>query len=316
MDNTVPQVRVAVFPGAGEQLHGTDLHKTFENGKVCFILSNMAQLNFEPILNDLAEGKITAEEASRRIEELKRVAKLASDAQEEYGSSTGYTDEASSDGPTQHGPRPGGLERVRVSSVGRRVRIEGDPSVATLSVEGQHVLRRTGTVMEVTANGEIGPRFSGFSIIRPPHTKEHFSDIALGKELHVRVNPKLIVDVEVTTGGLKTVKVPRFGRVRVTGTGSTLEDVVEVQDLLAQAGGVTVEGPISSGRSRLRVESGSMTVNLTTGANVAIRGDARLGRISWPGDNSGDVDEYVVGNGAARLEVSVLMGMAAIKVEE
>ena len=59
-----------------------------------------------------------------------------------------------------------------------------------------------------------------------------------------------------------------------------------------------------------------MTVTLTTGANVAIRGDAKVGRISWPGESSSDVDEYVVGNGAARLEVSVLMGMATIKVEE
>lgn len=288
----------------------------FHNGKQCFTLWHMAKLNFEPILSDLAEGKITAEEASRRIEELKKIAAMAADAQREYSGSTGEAYSTDDDEGTPQGSRPGGLERVKISSVGRRVRIIGDSSIATLSVEGQHVLRRTGTVMEITANGEIGPRFDGFSIIRPPHKMEHFSDIALGKELVVRINPKLIVDVELTTGGLKTEKVPRFGRVRVTAAGSHLEDVVEVQDLLAQAGGVTVEGPISSGRSRLRVESGSLNVTLTTGANVAIRGDAKLGRITWPGDTSSEVDEYVVGNGGARLEVSVLMGMASIKVED
>ena len=278
----------------------------------------MAKLNFEPILSDLAEGKITAEEASRRIEELKKVGAMAAEAQREYAGNSADDDTPGGEEqePTRHGPRPGGLERGKISSTGRRVRIEGDPSIATLSVEGQHVLRRTGTVMEITATGEIGPRFDGFSLIRPPHKMEHLSDIALGKELVVRINPKLIVDVELTTGGLKTTKVPRFGRVRVTAAGSSLEDVVEVEDLLAQAGGVSVEGPISSGRSKLRVESGSMTVTLTTGANVAIRGDAKVGRISWPGESSSDVDEYVVGNGAARLEVSVLMGMATIKVEE
>lgn len=277
----------------------------------------MAKLNFEPILSDLAEGKITAEEASRRIEELKKVAAMAAEAQREFaGDNSDDAYSSDDDKPMNHGPRPGGLERVKISSTGRRVRIIGDSSIATLSVEGQHVLRRTGTVMEITANGEIGPRFDGFSIIRPPHKMEHFSDIALGKELVVRINPKLIVDVELTTGGLKTSKVPRFGRVRVTAAGSSLEDVIEVQDLLAQAGSVSVEGPISSGRSRLRVESGSMSVTLTTGANVAIRGDAKVGRISWPGETNAEVDEYVVGNGAARLEVSVLMGMASIKVED
>ncbi len=275
----------------------------------------MAKLNFEPILNDLAEGKITAEEASRRIEELKKVAAMAAEAQKEFGGEPKAGSSHDTEPEGEPGSRPGGLDRVKIQATGRRVRIEGDPTIATLSVEGQHILRRTGTVMEITANGEIGPRFDGFSIIRPPHKMEHLSDIALGKELVIKINPKLIVDVELTTGGLKTTKVPRFGRVRVTAAGSSLEDVIEVQDLLAQAGSVSVEGPISSGRSRLRVESGSLSVTLTRGANVAVRGDAKLGRIAWP-HSGGDVDEYVVGNGGARLEVSVLMGMAAIKVEE
>lgn len=277
----------------------------------------MAKLNFEPILNDLAEGKITAEEASRRIEELKKVAALAAEAQKDLGGAGADTDDPSAQATTDQGPkvRPGGLERVQIQATGRRVRIEGDSSIATLSVEGQHVLRRTGTVMEINATGEIGPRFEGFSLIRPPHTMEHLSDIALGKELLVRVNPKLIVDVEITTGGLKVQGIPHLGRVRVTGAGCTVEDVVEVQDLLTQAGGVTVEGPISQGRSKLRVESGTMTLVLKPGANVAVTGDTRLGRIAWPGESS-EVDEYVVGNGSARLTLSVVMGMATVKVEE
>lgn len=269
----------------------------------------MAKLNFEPILNDLAEGAITADEASRRIEELKRVAAMAEEAQ------SSFTADSPSEGETgesQQQFKPGGLDRVRVSAVGRRVRIEGDSSIATLSVEGQHVLRRTGSVMEIQATGELGPRFDGFSILRPK--VGGVGDIAFGKELVIKVNPKLVVDVELTTGGLKTERVPRLGRIRVTAGASTLEDVVEVQDLLAQAGSVSVEGPISSGRSRLRVESGNLNVTLTPGANVAIRGDSKMGRISWPGD-SNDVDEYTVGNGAARLEMSVFMGMATIKVE-
>ena len=266
----------------------------------------MAKLNFEPILNDLAEGKITADEARRRIEELKQVAKATEDVSEPA------SEQSSAEGAQA---RNGGLERVQIQATGRRVRIEGDSQVATLSVEGEHVLRRTGTVMEINATGELGPRFDGFSLIRPPRTKEHLSDIALGKELLVKVNPKLFVDVEITTGGLKVRNLPRLGRVRVTGANCSIEDAVEVQDLLAQAGGVTVEGPISQGRSKLRVESGAMTVVLTPGANVSVTGDTKLGRINWPSESS-DVDEYVVGNGAARLKMSVVMGMATLKVEE
>lgn len=269
----------------------------------------MSKPNFEPILAELAEGKISAEEARRRIEELKQVAALAAQAEKDLG----LDDEPAAEESPRF--RPGGLERVRIQATGRRVRVEGDSTISTLSVEGQHLLRRTGTVMEITANGEIGPRFDGFSLIRPPRSMDDLSDIALGKELVIKVNPKLIVDVEITTGGLKITRVPRVGRIRVTAAACTIEGAAEVSDLLAQAAGVTVEGPISVGRSRLRVESGSLTVNLTPGANVAVRGEAKVGRISWPGEAS-DVNEYVIGNGSASLEVSAFMGMATIRAEE
>ncbi len=254
-----------------------------------------------PILDDLAAGRIDAAEAGRRIDAAKAAA--------------GAPGPAPEDTTTDGGPKAGGLARVAVTAVGRRVRIEGDPTVSTLTIDGPHVLRRVGTVMEVNSTGEFGPSFQGFSLIRPPRNLDDLRDIGLGKELTIRVNPKLIVDAEVTTGGLRTVGVPRLGRIRVTAGGSSLDDVHEVEDLLSQAGGISVSGPISMGRSRLRVESGTLTVHLTKGANVTIRGEARLGRITWPGGGEG-VDEYVIGNGSARLDVAVVMGMATIKSEE
>ena len=265
----------------------------------------MHNVDLGPILDDLAAGRIDAREAANRIEAAKAAAGV--------GAASTQADE-SADTTRRGGPQAGGLSRISVTAVGRRVRIEGDPSVATLSIDGPHVLRRVGTVMEVSSAGEIGPSFQGFSLINMPRSLDDLRDIGLGKELVIRVNPQLIVDAEVTTGGLRTVKVPRLGRIRVTAGGSTLEGVEEVEDLLSQAGSVTVEGLISVGRSRLKVESGSLALNLARGANVTIRGEARLGRISWP-DGGDKVDEYVVGNGSARLDVAVVMGMATVKSE-
>ena len=268
----------------------------------------MSNVDLGPILDDLAAGRIDAKEASRRIEAAKRAGAAADDAYEVPD------EETPADTTRKGGPKAGGLARVSITAVGRRVRVEGDPSVSTLTIEGPHVLRRVGTVMEVNSTGEIGPNFGGFSLIRPPRSLDDLRDIGLGKELIVRVNPKLIVDAEVTTGGLRTIGVPRLGRIRVTAGGSNLEDVQEIEDLLSQAGGISVEGPISLGRSRLKVESGSLSINLTKGANVTIRGEAKLGRISWP-DGGDKVDEYVVGNGSARLDIAVVMGMATVRSE-
>ena len=254
----------------------------------------MTNPDLSSILDDLAAGRIDTAEANRRISALKN--------------KTGDASRSTQSGPKQEEApkgKPGGLTRVSITAVGRRVRIEGDSSIATLSVEGPHVLRRNGEVMEVSSTGEFGPNLTGFSLIRPPRSLDDLRDIGLGKELLVKVNPKLIIDVEATTGG---------GRVRVTAGGCHLSDVVEVSDLLSQAGGVTVEGPISLGRSRLKVESGSLTLILKPGSSVTVHADAKFGHIRWPEDNGG-ADEVVFGNGSARCDLTVTMGLATVKSE-
>ena len=119
------------------------------------------------------------------------------------------------------------------------------------------------------------------------------------------------MDVEATTGGVRSLRVPRLGRIRVTAGGCHLSDVTEVTDLLSQAGSVTVEGPISQGRSKIKVESGSLSLNLKPGSNVTMHAEARLGHIRWPEDNAG-ASEVMIGNGAARCDVTVVMGFASI----
>ncbi|HNV11865.1 MAG TPA: hypothetical protein PKN27_11110 [Propionibacteriaceae bacterium] len=313
----------------------------------------MSDLDLTPILNDLAAGRIDAAEASRRIDALKARAASAerastgSDAdtprhsddeagrrqyspfaRESFRTQTTPADVeaepveaepvvaepvAEAEAPR---PRTKGLDRVIIRSTGRRVRLVGDASVATLSVEGPHVLRRTGNVLEVTSDGDLGPSIDGFSFIRPPRSLDDLRQVtvALGKELYVRVNPSIPVDVEVTAGTLSSHKVPTLGKVRVTAGSAGLHDVEEASDVLVQAGSATVEGPLQRGRSRVRVESGQLTVTLTEGANVTVRAEAQLGRIAWPADVQGSVDEYVIGNGSGRLDVGIVMGFAAIKV--
>lgn len=221
--------------------------------------------------------------------------------------------------PEVSSPRPTGskgVDKVIVRSVGRRVRIIGDSTVATLSASGPHVLRRTGKTLEVSSDGDIGPNFGSFSIIRPPRSVDDLRTLATGKELVVKVNPNIPVDVEVTAGSLHTSKVPVLGKVRVTAGGASLNDVIEVSDALVQAGSASVRGDISQGRSRVRVESGSLTIHLGSESNVTVRAETQLGRVSWPGEQSGSIDEYVAGNGAARLDIGVVMGHASVREVE
>ena len=280
-----------------------------------------------PILEDLAAGRIDASEAARRIDALKAAAEQTSEPSDDE-----IAGEA--DRPGQHAsgvfnqppfvedvpPSPRratgakGVDRVSVRAVARRVRIVGDGSVATASVDGPHVLRRSGSVLEVTSDGDIGPSFDGFEL-RPPRSFDDLRSIGLGKELLVRVNPSIAVDAEVTAGALTTEGVPFLGKIRVTAGGATLDRVAEANDVLVQAGSATIRGDLATGRSRIRCESGSLDIELGDRSSVTVRTDVQLGKVSWVGADNDHVDEVVLGSGAARLDVGVVMGWATIKAD-
>ena len=227
-----------------------------------------------------------------------------------------------SDPPQPEPPRPGakpvntsGVERIAVRAVGRRVRIIGETAVATLSADGPHVLRRNGAVLEVSSDGELGASLDGFSILRGvPRNMEDIRALSLGKELLLRVNPSIVVDVEVTAGSLNTERVPHLGTVRVTAGGARLLDVHQLDDVLVQAGSATIKGAIDRGRNQIRAESGSLSITLHDDSNVTVTTESQLGRVSWAGGHTGAGDEVVMGNGSAKLDVKVVMGSATVRV--
>jgi len=300
------------------------------------------------ILEELAAGRIDAAEAAVRIDRLKAAGSTTAPAAggdaepapepparevdtEPWAAATDRPQHATVAterfGPAAPPPAPEvpapepkpvnttGVERISVRAVGRRVRIIGEIAVATLSADGPHVLRRNGSVLEVSSDGELGASLDGFSILRGvPRTMEDVRALSLGKELLLRVNPAVVVDVEMTAGNLNTERVPHLGKVRVTAGGAKLLDVTEINDALVQAGSATIKGSITRGRNRIRVESGSLSITLGDDSNVTVTGESQLGRISWAGGHTGAGDEVVMGNGSAKLDVEVVMGHAQVRV--
>lgn len=218
---------------------------------------------------------------------------------------------AQSDPQRSTTPRTG--PRVAIRTVGHRVRVIGDDTVQTVAVDGSHVLRRSAEVIEV-ATEEVGRPFEKFSLLRPPRSLDEVRELGLGKELLVRVNPSLVVDAEVTAGALRSSNVPHLGRVRVTAGGARLDDVEQIDDALFQTGASSVSGTIGRGRSRVRCESGSLTVRLGAGSNVTVHADSTMGRVVWAGGHSGAGGEVIMGNGSARLDVGAVMGRAVVHV--
>lgn len=226
---------------------------------------------------------------------------------------TGATETpVSSSLPHEPAVRSTGPTRLRVRAVGRRVRIVGEPFLATVAVEGPHVMRHDGDVLTVASEGEFQATLDNFTL-RTPNLRdlqERFVDLT--RELVIKVNPRLDVEIEVTAGSVSIERAPRVSHVRITAGSAKLRDVTGPLDLLVQGGSATIEGGISVGDSKLRVESGSLQVNLLVGTNATVTNDVQLGRLSWDGESGGPA-QRIVGNGAAGLRIEGMMGAVTVR---
>ena len=286
------------------------------------------------ILRDLAEGRIDASEAERLIQQAQAATATADAAgatdttqaddtthedapPDDAGASTGAEQAVEAElVEEEHRAGANGVDAITVRVVGRRLRVIGDPSVSTLVADGPHTLRRRGRVLEVSSDGELGPGFDAFTMFRVPRTVDDLRNVGLnqfgfGRELVLRVNPAIPVDVELTAGTLATSALPRLGKVRVTGGSARLSGLETIEDALIQAGSATIRGTLRRGRSRVRVESGQLTVDLGPGADVTVRADAQMGKVVWPGEQQA-IDEYVAGEGVGRLDIGVVMGFVTV----
>ncbi|MEV5966647.1 hypothetical protein AB0L70_33070 [Kribbella sp. NPDC051952] len=208
-------------------------------------------------------------------------------------------------------PIPSGVQRVTVRAIGRRVRLIGEPAIGGVAVDGPHVIKRDGDTLAISSEGDMGVSIDGFSMLRnPTNLKSHVNGLA--KELSIRVNPSLQVEVEVTGGSVNAERLPGLTRVRVTAGTAKVTDVDGPIDVLVQAGSATLDAQITKGRSRVRVESGTANVSLRRGSDVRVHTEAQLGRVTWTGAVSGQSKDVEIGRGRAALDVEVLVGTAQI----
>jgi hypothetical protein len=208
-------------------------------------------------------------------------------------------------------PVPAGVQRVTVRAIGRRVRLIGEPAINGVAVDGPHVIKRDGDTLAISSEGDMGVSIDGFSMLRnPTDLRSHVNGLA--KELSIRVNPSLQVEVDVTAGSVNAERLPGLSRVRVTAGTAKVADVDGPIDLLVQAGSATLDAQITKGHSRVRVESGSANVALRRGSDVRVHSEAQLGRVTWIGAVTGPSKDVEIGRGRAALDVEVLVGTAQI----
>lgn len=262
------------------------------------------------ILEDVAAGRLSPEEAAERLDRL---------GKEPSGPSTRPRFEKTP-------PPPEGVKRVRITGVVGTLAVIGEPGVAGGSATGAHRARYDGDALVIEAGDEEsggwfqeGGRLGG----RQWGTGRSYGWGGLAgigrwkTPLEVRMNPDLPLEVELTAGSVvvrdlnAAVKLDVLaGNVRMTGVSGPLEVGVG-------SGTIGARAKVAQGQSRIRCELGNVNVHLEAGSNVQVTGRAHVGRVALPGRErgfgAGQVeDTAIVGTGEATLDVETSAGAITV----
>lgn len=254
------------------------------------------------ILEDVAAGRLDPTEAARLLDEA--------DSAESQGDHPG---DATAEEPAP--PSVPAINRVEVRATSRRVRLIGDPSVREFAVDGPHQVRRDGSTLHITGDTQPMPTDDTFVLITGGRFREAAERVqrGLGQNigLTVRVRPDLAVGAEVIAGSLHVEGLRNLDHVRATAASLRVQDAETPIDVLVQAGSAQLATRQTRGRSRIRCESGSLTLRLLDGTDARVRHDVQLGKFTTQPEQRTDRD-IVVGTGAAEIDIEVVMGAVTV----
>jgi hypothetical protein len=247
------------------------------------------------IVNQVASGRITAEEGAARLESLESV-----------------ESPAPSQPATPTVTPTSAARRVKVSSVIGSAEIVGDPSIAYAVAEGPHRARQEGDTMVI----EQGPLDENdtFSFGRGDR-RMFVNSIDPGRrKLKVRMNPDLALTVQVNAGSLRVEGVHGAISGEVLAGGCKISDFTSPLDLSIQAGNLSASGRLDGGASKVRCEMGNVTINLEKGSSVKVTARTTMGRVSVESGGAEPVilglsaKQVTVGSGEGSLDVDCTMG--------
>jgi hypothetical protein len=232
-------------------------------------------------------------------------------------------------------PRQPELRHLVVEGMFREVRVQGDPQVADVAVDGPHRARREGETIHIDAREDDGQHPFRFSRARGrwgpswggggPSRGRGGPSWGGGSdaELVIRVRPDVDVRVELTAGLLVVGGLDGRLDVDIAAGTARLREIPGPLDVRVGTGSIKLATTLRQGVSRVRCGAGTADIELQPGSDVRVRARTHVGRISGMGGNSGmggrDFDsaeasltgaqrEMNIGPGTAQLDVDVDLG--------
>jgi hypothetical protein len=221
---------------------------------------------------------------------------------------------------------------VRLKTSYRSVQISTDPTVAQIHISGDHALRRSGSVLEVTTSGPLddderaaadersgtpsGGRFSFSDLPRTIAWARSWRD----HQLTVRINPALALDLDLTGADVKLSGLQAGLHAHLVASSLKADRMRCEFDVEAVSSSVKLTA-IPTGNSRIYCESSSVRLSLPAGADLTITGHNRMSRLSLPDQQGpispfdGETGELTIGDGRDRLRLEAVMSSVTVQAQ-
>jgi hypothetical protein len=269
------------------------------------------------LLEAVAAGELSAEEAARRLEEA--------DLDEELGPTETYDEPA----PTEV-LRDGGSKRVHVDATAGSVRVIGDPGVASVLVDGDHEVEEQGDTIVVRCSPILD--FNDLSERWRDRDRDdfgfrggtfRFGSLGLAKgKLHVtiRVNPDLPLSAHMAAGSLNVRGMRGPIDVDVDAGSARLHEVRSPLHASIRAGSLSVDGRFDHGESRIHCDMGAASIRLDRKSDVRVTASVDLGRCDVRLDDEDEPSnrrggEWVLGDGTGSLVVHGSMSSVSVTTD-
>jgi hypothetical protein len=284
--------------------------------------------DLEAVLRRVAAGDLSPEDALAQLDGTP-VAPAAVPAGASTAASTTGAIAAGARGPAaetttvpaERDDEPVSSVRVRTSY--RSVEVIADPEVAQIHVTGQHWIDRDGATLVVTTPGPLhdeeqpgrgaAGRFSFSSLPRTIAWARAWRD----HQLTLRINPALLLDLDVTGADVKLSGSVAGVRARLAASSVRAERVHCPVDLEAASSSVKLNAA-PTGTSRIYCESSSVRLTLPASANLTISATNRMSRVALPGRPvstlpfEGENNEVTLGDGQHRLTLEAVMSSVTV----
>jgi hypothetical protein len=246
------------------------------------------------IVNQVASGKISAEEGAARLESLESV------EAPHPAASVAATDATVA-----------GTRRVRVASAIGSAEIVGDRSVAYAVADGPHRVRQDGDTMVI----EHGPFDEDHFTFSRGDRSARINSMDLGhRKLKVRMNPDLALTAQLNAGSLRIEGVHGAITGEVLAGSCRISDFASPMNLSIQAGNLSASGRLTEGVSKVRCEMGNVIINLEKGSSVRVTARTTMGKVAVDSGGGEPINlgqsgkDVTIGSGAGSLEIECTMG--------